>query len=156
MSECVLWQGAKVPKGYGIVSINKRNHYAHRVAAEKAYGPIPEGHVVAHKCDTPSCVNPDHLFICTQADNLRDMVEKGRSATGEKHRSRKHPELVLRGSSVGTSKLTADQVVAIRQTYQFSDAGRQSDTSLSALSRAYGVSFQTIHKIIRRKTWKHL
>lgn len=156
MSTCTIWQGSKTPTGYGIVSVNGKNRYAHRMAAEKAYGPIPAGFVVAHKCDTPSCVNPEHLFVCTQAENLRDMREKGRSACGEKHRSKTRPDSILKGEKVGTSKLTAGAVLQIRGEYKKSSAGSKSDTSLAALSRKYGVTFQTVHKIVSGKTWKHL
>lgn len=154
--ECVLWPGAKSGNGYGVRSINGRNVYAHREAYENAYGSIPPKFVVAHKCDIPACVNPDHLFACTQRENLNDMKTKGRSAVGDKHRSKKHPELVLRGQAVGGSKLDETQVREIRAIYVKGHAGNPSPFSLAALARKYGVSFQQIHKIVRRKAWTHL
>lgn len=81
---CVLWLGAAMPKGYGLFNLGRyadgRQHtaYAHRVAYVLAKGDIPAGCVVMHSCDTPACVNPDHLSIGSQADNLRDAVAKGR------------------------------------------------------------------------------
>ena len=153
---CIEWDGPTAGNGYGVKSINGKLFYVHRLAAAKAFGEIPEKMVVAHKCDNPKCHNPDHLVICTQAENLADMKAKGRSATGDKHRTRTHPELILKGEKVGTHKLTEKEVKEIRQLYVLSAAGKKSDTSLASLSKQYSVSFQTIHKVVRRVTWKHL
>lgn len=83
-SGCWLWSGGIIPDGYGTVYVDKKTKYAHRVAYETAKGPIPTGLYVLHKCDTPACVNPDHLRVGTQSDNMRDSIERGR------HRSNKH------------------------------------------------------------------
>lgn len=77
MSECVLWNGTRAGR-YGTTRINGRRIYAHRQAWEDANGPIPPGMLVCHRCDEPLCVNPDHLFIGTQSDNMRDARDKGR------------------------------------------------------------------------------
>jgi len=71
---CWLWEGAPNKDGYGRV----RSVLAHRLFYERFVGSIPSGHVVCHKCDTPPCVNPDHLFVGLQRDNVRDMDSKGR------------------------------------------------------------------------------
>src|SRR4029450_10668027 len=78
--ECWLWQGAPSKMGYGRIAIDKTGAtaYAHRVSWEFHFGPIPAGMMVCHRCDTPMCVNPYHLFLGTQADNLIDMRRKGR------------------------------------------------------------------------------
>lgn len=78
--KCWKWVGAKNHNGYGIVSKRSGNCLAHRVSWSLLNGDIPEGQHVLHKCDVRDCVNPDHLFLGTQADNMRDMVQKGRSA----------------------------------------------------------------------------
>ena len=156
LRECVLWTGATAGKGYGVTTHKSKKVYAHRVAYEQAFGPIPHGHVIAHHCDNPRCVNPAHLFACTQAENMRDKRAKGREARGVRHGSKTRPERTARGERVGTAKLTAEQVAAIRAEYQSSPAGKRSETSLSAIARRFGVTFQTVHKIVRGQRWKHL
>lgn len=77
---CWLWTGFCTPTGYGKTSVERRPAYAHRVSWELRYGPIPRGLYVCHSCDNPSCVRPDHLFVATQRENLRDMSLKGRGS----------------------------------------------------------------------------
>ena len=82
-SGCWLWYGARNGNGYGVCGAGGLKWLAHRVAWELSCGPIPEGGdyhgtCVLHRCDVPLCVNPDHLFLGTQADNMRDKAEKGR------------------------------------------------------------------------------
>lgn len=77
-SGCWLWLGSVSRKGYGKAISGGRGYQMHRVAWERAHGSIPAGLYVCHKCDVPSCVNVDHLFLGTHTDNMRDMVAKGR------------------------------------------------------------------------------
>jgi hypothetical protein len=81
--ECWLWQGGTNGNGYGHVSGRWKGKYrawlVHRLSYEIAYGPIPEGMCVCHRCDTPRCANPAHLFLGTQSDNHKDMENKGRA-----------------------------------------------------------------------------
>lgn len=147
---CIEWTGGKAGNGYGVTSRDGRQVYVHRVAYMERYGPIPDGHVVAHKCDNPACYNPDHLFACTQAENLADMRAKGRAATGARHGTKTRPERTARGERVASAKLTAKQVMAIRAEYA------APDVSLAGIAKRYGIAFQTVHKIVKRHAWKHL
>lgn len=79
-SGCWLWLAATSPTGYGLTGLRAGPALAHRAAYEAYVGPIPAGRVVCHRCDTPSCVNPAHLFSGTQMDNIRDCASKGRMA----------------------------------------------------------------------------
>ena len=76
--------------GYGRIWTGERVADVHRLAWELTSGPIPPGMVVCHKCDNPPCFNPDHLFVGTQGDNLRDMAAKGRWRGGYSHCKRGH------------------------------------------------------------------
>ncbi len=131
-SECILWTKAIRKKdGYGSTSVNGKTWPAHRWVWTQAFGPIPEGMQVLHKCDTPACVNPKHLFLGTQADNMRDMAQKGRKAKGE------------RGPS---AKLKEPDVRFIRTTR----------LKHSILIQTYGISKACIQKIRSRRSWAHL
>lgn len=102
MSGCWLWTAAACPPGYGRFRANGRSYVAHRFAWEIMRGPIPAGLCACHKCDTPACVNPDHLFLGTQADNVRDSVRKKRHHHGDRHYFRLHPEARPRGDRHGS------------------------------------------------------
>lgn len=110
-------------------------HKAHRVSYEMKHGTIPKGMSVCHTCDTPPCVNPKHLFIGTQKDNIADAHSKGRLKNG-----------TSLGSLHGRSKLTEEQVGIILK-----------DTRTHRkIAEKYGVDRSTISFIKQRKTWKHV
>jgi hypothetical protein len=86
---CWLWKGCK-PTEYGYIKLPwMPTNAAHRISYIIANGAIPEGKVVCHKCDVPSCVNPAHLFLGTQSDNVQDMLQKNRQTSPTKGKGRK-------------------------------------------------------------------
>lgn len=85
---CWLWTGSTRWFGHGALHVNGRRTLTHRYSWTLANGPIPDGQSVLHRCDTPACVRPDHLFLGTQTDNVADMVQKNRQARGPKPRRR--------------------------------------------------------------------
>lgn len=152
---CRLWHGATNPSGYGVIYAEGRRWLAHRYAWHFLRGPIPTGMFICHRCDVPACIFIDHLFLGTVADNQRDMVAKGRQATGDRHGSRTHPdnhwskrmpERITRHERHGMAKLTADDVRQIRRLGP--------TTTPTELGRQFGVTPQNIHRILSGKTWK--
>lgn len=148
--DCWEWQANRLPAGYGQVKIEGRSYGAHRIAWQLTNGPIPDGKSVLHRCDNPPCVRPDHLFIGTQSDNIKDAFAKGRaSAPGGGYRGEHPPESVARGSHHGRSKLTEDKVREIRSL-------AAEGWTLARLSERYGVRMSTLSYVIRRETWAHI
>lgn len=127
-SDCWEWKGFKLPSGYGRKMYQSEEKYAHRVAYIITFGEIPQGFCVCHKCDNPSCCNPNHLFLGTAADNARDRSEKGRTAPG---------------------KLNQEQADQIREMYK---SGKYTQ---SAIAKMYSVTFQTIFNITTGRTYNN-
>ena len=142
--DCWLWTGARTKAGYGSLRLNGRVVYAHQVAWVLANGPIPSGVEIRHVvCDNPPCVRDVHLAPGTHADNMADMAEHGRAATGDRHGMRLYPERRW-------AKITAEIVIEIRRRY---DAGERNG---AALGREYGLGKSQVSRIIRRHCWAHL
>lgn len=137
---CTVWAKARSSKGYGKVKVGGRVLLAHRVAYCRANGLTIEeidGQVVRHTCDNPPCVNPDHLELGTQVDNVKDMMDRGRAA---------------RGAKMNTAKLTEQDVLAIRSEY----VPRSRELGSTGLAHRYGVSPSLINRIINRRVWSHV
>lgn len=129
---CTLWPGARTTAGYGTFSENGRSVYAHRRALELSLGrPLAVGAKACHTCDTPACVNPNHLFEGTSKANAADMVAKNRQARGERH---------------SQAKLTEQDVCEIRRRVASGETHR-------SVAPSFGVNERTINKIISGKRW---
>ncbi len=83
VGDCLVWQGARNDRGYGFISVEGKLFRVHRIAYQLAFGNIPVGLNVLHKCDNPSCIKLDHLFLGTCKDNTRDAMVKGRFRPSE-------------------------------------------------------------------------
>jgi hypothetical protein len=138
-SGCWFWLGGATSGrklagvGYGLFTRDQVKFYAHRCAYEAIHGEgSAAGLMVRHRCDNPLCVNPEHLLLGTNLDNMRDMRERGRSNKGERN---------------GACVLSHDQVRTIRE---MSDAR----VPQSAIGRRFGISQSTVSLIVRGKRWK--
>jgi hypothetical protein len=137
--ECWLWLKCRDKCGYGQIRVKNKIEGAHRVSYEVYVGNIPSGLHVLHKCDTPTCVNPSHLFLGTHKDNMLDRKKKGRG----------NPSC---GENSYASKLTEEQVNLIRKIYICGNP----KYGQRALSRKFNVSYTLINGIVNRKRWKHV
>ncbi len=139
-SGCWLWVGARSGGrhgGYGYMNVGGQMLSAHRLSWNIHYGEVPDRLFVLHRCDTPSCVNPAHLFVGTHSENMSDMVKKGRSQR-------------VTGALCSGAKLTRDDVVKIRLMY--AAGGR----SYSSLAKEFSVDPSTARDIVVGETWSHI
>ena len=147
MSNCVEWWGSKDKDGYGLFNFEGKLGRAHRLAWDQTNGPIPAGMCVLHKCDNPSCVNVDHLFLGTHKDNTRDMYEKGRSGMIGNTWNRGHTR--NRGEKHGNAKLKEQNIQEICDL-------RKHGFTQQKIADWYGVDRGTIKDIVNGRCWKHL
>ena len=134
--DCWEWKRGRVGKGYGAYYPNGKGsqRYAHIVAVEKDGREVPDGLVVMHTCDNPPCVNPAHLVVDTQRENLLDMQRKGRKV---QVRREGHPR----------AKLTEEQVVEIRKRYP------TRAVSVRVMAREYGISHVQLMRVAKGRAW---
>jgi hypothetical protein len=171
-SACWVWTATKGKGGYGSFGAAGKVRAAHRIAWIAAKGQIPHdgsyhGIEVCHRCDQRDCVNPNHLFLGTHANNMEDMKLKSRGnqpcgdnhhsrlrpermARGTRHGSRTHPERVARGEAHSQAKLTVAQVMKIRSLYA------TGGITLKQLGVQFGISQTYSSEIINRKVWRHI
>lgn len=133
--ECWIWRAAVDSCGYGRIKVANRGQKANRVAYALTHGDVPGDMNVCHRCDNPACVNPNHLFLGTRAQNMRDMVRKGRS---------------MRGMRNNRAVLSKADVIEIRHKYVPNRYG------CKRLGKEYGVNPATIHLIVTGKSWSHI
>jgi len=110
-TDCQDWNRSRHRQGYGRLNQKGKDRYAHRQAWIDENGPIPEGSVILHKCDNPSCVNVDHLRIGTQSDNIADRVKKDRSAKGLSNaRTKATPDVI---NTIMRSRLSSRKLASL-------------------------------------------
>lgn len=140
-SGCFIWTGNVDLEGYGRLTRGPGvSIKAHRLAYQLFKGPIPEGMIVCHKCDNPTCVNPAHLYAGTFQDNVGDCLRRGRFRAGGKP----HP-----GERNGRAKLTEVQALSIIDRY---GAGEKA----SKLAKEFGMTTGAVHRLLKGTSWKCL
>lgn len=133
-TDCWLWSAPASTGRYGLFELRGDKFLPHRVMWSLVWGVIPTGMNVLHRCDTPRCVNPNHLFLGTHADNMRDMAEKGRGGRRD------------RIACISGATLSPEDISAIRLDPRFQ----------KVIAANYGVNQSTISDIKRGVTWAHL
>ena len=184
-SGCWIWT-EKVLNRYGVIGFKKKIYKGHRLSFIIHKGEIPHKMNVCHKCDTPLCVNPDHLWVGTQKDNVHDMERKGRAVhpkgdrhrtrtcpeatpRGDNHFSRRHPEKVARGDKHGARLhpekiLRGSQIKLSKFTEDQIKSIRNNfvfnektfKQDIKKLAKEYNVWPSTIQRIVLRLNWKHV
>lgn len=136
-SGCLLWLGGfNTITGYGYIKINRKTRLVHRASYEAFKGLIPDALQIRHTCDVPCCINPDHLLVGTQKENMGDMISRGR-------------KVVKPGSAHWKSKVTESDIPVIR-------ARREAGDKLQDIADDYGMGIEGIHNICSRRVWKHV
>lgn len=136
LNDCWKWTGSLRCNGYGQVSINNKMYLSHRVSFELFVGPIPDNLHVLHHCDNRACVNPSHLFLGTNYDNIQDRESKGRG---------KVPK--LKGEDHAMHKLLEQDVYNIRS---LCDEGKYTQTEIAKM---FGIGCPQVSAIKHRKSW---
>lgn len=131
---CWEWTGATSAAGYGVMTIDTKTVYAHRVVDEFVDGPIPSGVVIRHKCDNPKCCRPSHLERGTMNDNRNDMVIRDRVAHGSRH---------------WISKMNESLVSEARLRHGNGESG-------CSLAKVFGIQASTMTSLLRGETWKRV
>lgn len=134
---CYLWLGSKKKTGYGSIGFRRKIWRVSRVTWTLRFGEIPERTEVCHRCDNPACFNPEHLFLGSHGDNMRDAEKKKRVAH-------------LKGEDHSMAKLTAADVIQIRAEYDPKLISRRK------LAVKFNVSYSLVCMITRRQIWKHI
>lgn len=136
---CWNWTAFVNHNGYGRFSFKSKPMHAHRFSWELHNGPIPDGLNVLHRCDNPKCVNPSHLFLGTQKDNVKDMVKKNRQSN----------KMGRKGESHSQNKLNEANIKRIRELYLKSFTQKE-------LAKLFKVSQSQISRIVNNKNWGHI
>lgn len=131
---CWEWVGGKVRGGYGWFKSDDKHYQAHRFVWMITYGEIPNGMLICHTCDNPSCVNPKHLWLGTDKTNAEDRVRKKRQSRGTTN----HPKI----------RVSPEQVKEMRKVYSLGNI------SMRKLASIYGICYSETNAILNHRTWK--
>ena len=132
---CWNFTGSINQGGYGRIKLKKQEYLAHRLMAHLTIRPLSsDTQVVAHKCDNPRCINPEHLFITSNTGNMADRDAKGRMSRGDIHPN---------------AKLTTANILEIRSLYE-------SGISQSKIAKMFNINQVSVYNIVHKKTWKHV
>ena len=137
-TECVLWQKYRDKlSGYGVATVRGKQVKAHRLAWQRSFGEIPKGMLVCHKCDNRACINPEHLFLGTYADNNRDCRDKGRN---------RYP--VNTGTRHGMSKISEQTAIRLKIV--------NGVLSQAKAAKALGMNQSHVGYIMSGRCWNHV
>ena len=145
--KCWVWKGSVNGCGYGKMMLEGKIHLAHRISWKFHHGKWPKL-CVCHHCDNRLCVNPNHLFEGTRADNTRDAFLKGRLASGIRSGRYTKPERTARGVDITRSVLDDDKVRFIRSEYK--------NIGPFKIAKKLGVNYTCVYKVYKGETWKHV
>lgn len=148
-TRCWEWTASIGSSGYGVFHFQGRQTHASRVSYFLHYGEFDVSLLVCHRCDNQLCVRPEHLFLGTHQDNMTDMTQKMRQATGDKVRN-SMPS--MKGENNAQSILTDELVRWIRKVYKPHSSVR----GAYAISRELGISYYTVKSVVLRYSWKHI
>lgn len=137
--DCWMWLGSLLPRGYARFSLHNEAVGAHRVSYRVHIGEVPAGMCICHRCDNPPCVNPAHLFLGTNKDNIQDALTKKRMR-------------FIRGEAHPMSKLTCQSVKQIRSEYKPGMSIQECVT----IGAKFGVGINGVMSVVRGRTWKHV
>jgi len=179
--DCWEWTGCVSQRaGYGQFHLNRKTQLAHRIAYALTHGAIPEGVFVCHHCDNRMCCNPDHLFLGTQIDNMRDCIAKDRFPSGNRNGMHLHPEAAIQGDEHWTrtrpqdvprgenswSYLHSERMARGEQNHfsKLSEADIREIRRLYAtrtllqreIAAMFGVQANLVSRIVRHKIWRHV
>src|SRR5262249_41618666 len=149
---CWIWQG-RTHRGYGYLSWQGQHWRAHGLAYALTYGPIPPEVCVCHRCDVSACVNPQHLWLGSAAENRLDCVAKQRQARGARHGAYTLPSSRRVGECNGRARVTAAEIAEMRARYQPND--RRGGATTVRLAREFGGSQAQCWRNVHGQAWRH-
>lgn len=147
--QCWLWEQGKTAAGYGQINLGRVVYSAHRLSYMIHNGPIPKGMVICHKCDTPACVNPAHLFAGTDQDNYDDAITKGRQVRKVNRQFVPAP---------GFAEITEELVREVRADYAAAKGRllRAPMGTIAKLCEKHKITIASFKDIVSMRSWRHV